>query len=38
MAKDKILPDSLFRDRHAFFAMALSGVEWKGPPDKLLWE
>jgi hypothetical protein len=38
MAKDKVSFTGHPRRQHALLALALSGVEWKGSPDKLLWE
>lgn len=38
MAKDKVHFTDPPRRQHAILAMMLAGSEWKGDPEKLLWE
>ncbi len=38
MAKDKVSFTDHPRRQHAFLAMMLAGLEWKGDPENLLWE
>jgi len=38
MAKDKVSFTDHPRKQHALLAMSLAGVEWRGDPEKMLWE